>query len=273
MWSGLLVAGVAYATRALIAREIDLIAVGIFSAAYGLSGMVVNFVLGAMGADYYPSLTAVNHDHQKMRDLVNQQTEVGLLLALPGLLGTLALAPWAIKLFYSSEFWQAADLLRWFVLGCLGRVISWPLGFILLAKGASRLFAVTETLANLLHIGLIWGLLSWVGIEGASIAFFVLYVFYSLMMLLVVRYLIGFSWSRGVWKLQAILLPIVIGTFLAGTLLPDLPATIVGLATTAGVSFFCLRGLTVRLGPEHKVCRLARKIPLLNLMIPPMETV
>ncbi len=273
MWSGALTMGVAYATRALITREIDLAAVGIFSAAFGLSGLVVNFVLGAMGADYYPSLTAVNSDHKKMGELVNQQTEIGLLLALPGLLGTLALAPWAIKIFYSAEFGQAADLLRWFALGCLGRVISWPLGFVMLAKGASRLFALTETVANVLHIGLIWGMLTWIGIEGSAVAFCMLYIFYTILMLLVSRYLISFAWSRGVLKLLWFMLPIVVVTFLAGKFLPDIPALIVGLISTAGVSIFCLRGLTHRLGADHKVCRLARKIPLLNLTIPKPEVV
>lgn len=273
MWSGVLTMGVAYATRVLIAREIDLAAVGIFTAAYGLSGMVANFVLGAMGADYYPSLTAVNQDHKKMRELVNQQTEIGVLLALPGLLGTLALAPWAIKIFYTSEFWQAADLLRWFALGCLGRVISWPLGFVLLAKGAGRLFALTETIANVVHVCLIWGGLALLGVKGSAIAFFALYCFCTGLMLLVSRNLIRFSWNAGVVKLLALMLPVVAGTFLAGMLLPEVPGMIVGLVATAGTSVFCLRGLIIRLGPKHKVCRLVRKIPVVNLIIPRMEIV
>ena len=269
MWSGLLVACVAYVTRTLIVREIDLVAVGIFTAAFNLSGMLVNFVLGAMGADYYPSLTAVSSNHKKMRELVNQQTEIGLLLALPGLIGTIALAPWLIKIFYTSDFWQATDLLRWFTLGCLGRVISWPMGFIILAKGASKLYAVTETIANILHIGLIWGLLSWIGIEGVSEAFLLLYIFYTLLMLVVSRYLINFSWSRGVWKILAIMLPLIIVTFVVGKVLPDIPSTIIGLVVTAGVSVFCLRGLMSRLGPDHKLSRLISSLPLLGRPIDP----
>jgi PST family polysaccharide transporter len=93
MWSGLAVAVVAYLTRALITQQISLEAVGIFSAAFALSGMFRNFVLGAMGADYYPRLTAVASDRNAVNRLVNEQTEIGLLLAVPGLLATLSLAP------------------------------------------------------------------------------------------------------------------------------------------------------------------------------------
>jgi PST family polysaccharide transporter len=64
-----------------------------------------------MGADYYPRLTGVAHDHAAVNRLVNEQTEIGLLLAVPGLLATLALAPWIIRLFYTSEFLPAVELL------------------------------------------------------------------------------------------------------------------------------------------------------------------
>ena len=167
MWNGMLVAAVTYFTRIIIGHEIDLEAVGIYAAAFAMSGMVVNFVLGAMAADYLPSLSAVATDHRKIRELANQQTEIGLLLALPGLLSTLALAPWVIRIFYSAEFVEAGDLLRWFVLGCFGRVVTWPMGFIFVAKGLGKTFAATETFVNMLHIGLIiaglhlFGLVVW----------------------------------------------------------------------------------------------------------------
>lgn len=176
MWSGLAVSLVTYLTRALITQQISLEAVGIFSAAFALSGMFVNFVLNAMGADYYPRLAAVASDRGAVNRLVNEQTEIGLLLAVPDLLATLALTPWIIRIFYTEAFLPAADMLQWFVFGCLGRVISWPLGFVMLALGKGQWFFVTETLANALHLALI-GVGLWVlGLEGVALAFFILYL-------------------------------------------------------------------------------------------------
>jgi len=262
MWSALLGAVVMYATRTLITQEIDLAAVGVYSAAFALSGMFLNFVLAAMGADYYPALTGVAHDHGKMREMVNQQTEIGLLLAAPGLLATLVLAPWIIHLFYTSAFIQSADLLQWFVMGCLGRVISWPMGFILLAKGAGKMFAFSETLFNLLHLALIWGGLKWIGIEGVAMAFCGMYIMYSLFMLVISRHLIDFRWSAGVWRLLMVLLPLAIGTMVLSRELPLIPGTIIGCLMTLFIGIFCLRGLCLRLGPDHKIVALTRKIPL-----------
>ena len=151
MWNGLMGSAVAYLTVTLIAQHEGTQAVGLYSAAFALSGMFVNFVLGAMGADYYPRLTGVASDKPAMVRMVNEQTEIGLLLALPGLLATMALAPWILQIFYTREFLGAVELLQWFILGCLGRVISWPLGFVMLALGKGRWFLLTETSFNLLQ--------------------------------------------------------------------------------------------------------------------------
>ena len=51
-----------------------------------------------MGTDYYPRLTATIHDPVATNRLVNEQTEVALLLAGPVLLAMLALAPWGMAM-------------------------------------------------------------------------------------------------------------------------------------------------------------------------------
>jgi PST family polysaccharide transporter len=269
MWNGLLIALVAYLTRSWISQELDLVAVGIFTAAFSLSGMFVNFILGAMGADYYPRLTAVNHDHDAMRRLVNEQAEIGLLLAVPGLLATLTLAPWIVRLFFTSEFLPAAELLQWFVLGCLGRIISWPLGFVMLALGKARWFFATETSANFLHLGMIWIGLSLVGLEGVAISSFCLYLFYIGLVYSVASHLIGFNWAASTLRLLYIFLPLVLGAFVSARMLSLPIATAMGVLVTGVATVFCLRELVQRLGEENNLVQRALGIPgarrLLNL--------
>ena len=45
-----------------------------------------------MGADFYPRLTAVSKDNVACNRLVNEQARISLLLAGPGVIGTLTLA-------------------------------------------------------------------------------------------------------------------------------------------------------------------------------------
>ena len=70
---------------------------------------------------------------------MNEQTLVGLLLAGPGVLATLTFAPLVIALFYSAKFGAAVGVLRWICLGAMLQVITWPMGFIIVAKGQAGL--------------------------------------------------------------------------------------------------------------------------------------
>lgn len=269
MSNGLMSSAVAYITITLITQQEGVQSVGLYSAAYALSGIFTNFVLGAMGADYYPRLTVVAHDKSAMKRMVNEQTEIGLLLALPGLLATMALAPWLLHLFYSHEFLAAAALLQWFILGCLGQVISWPLGYVLLALGKERWFLLTGTGFHAVHAVLILLGLRQFGIEGVAIAFFVMYIGYVTTVHLVCRHLIGFAWSAECMRIVFFTLPLLAATFLALRVMPLWPASIVGFVLTMVVGVFCLRGLATRVGPEHRIMRSVARVPGAKLLLFP----
>lgn len=267
MWDGLLISVVFYLTRAWITQDLGIAAVGIFGAAFGLSGMLINFILHAMGADYYPLLTGLAQEHRAMVRLVNEQTEVGLLLAVPGLLATIFLAPFLVQLFYSSEFRPAVGLLQWFVLGCLGRVISWPLGFVILALNKSRLFLIVETLLNAIHLAFIWLGLQIASLEGAAIAFLGLYAVSTVLLFFLCKQLIGFRWSKEVINLMANLLPIVAVGFFCSRFLPIWVSSALGVIIVSITSLFCLRTLVTRIGVNHPLFSKITKIPGVILLL------
>lgn len=195
MLSGLLGVLSAYLIPVLLVRQVGLGGVGVWQAAFTLSSILVNFVLTAMGADYYPRLTAVSQDSQRVSYEVNAQTEVGLLLAVPGLAATIIFAPLVIPLFYSGNFDGAVEVLRWSVYGVFGRVISWPLGFVLLAKGMGKTYFWTELFAMLFQVASLWMCVKWWGLPGTGIAFLLLYVFYTGLIYAVAHNVTGTSWT------------------------------------------------------------------------------
>ncbi len=89
--------------RIIVLRKVGFEATGLYQSAWTLGGLYVGFILQAMGADFYPRLTASIQDNEECNRLVNEQTLVGLLLAGPGVLATLTFAPLVIALFYSRE--------------------------------------------------------------------------------------------------------------------------------------------------------------------------
>ena len=203
------------AVRVLIQQELGVEALGQFQAAWMISMTHIGFVLGAMSADYYPRLTAVIKNPTAANRLVNEQTEVALLLAGPVLIAMLGLAPWVIYLLYSREFTAAADVLRWQVLGDILKVASWPLGFVLLAAGAGRTFMLTELLAIAVFVALTWLGMPLLGIEASGIAFVGMYLAYLPLVFVLARVRTGFAWQPRVILQLVVLLSLAVAVFAA----------------------------------------------------------
>ena len=195
MLTGLTSSIVSYITIILVVKMEGVVNLGMYSAAFALSGFFVNIILTAMGTDYYPRLISAMNDRPLMVELINKQTEIGILLSLPAIIGSISLAPWLLKVFYSDEFSQADVILQWLILGCLGRVISWPMGFILPALGKSKLMLFSEIGIHLMHLLLIYvGLLNF-GIIGVGYAFSAIYAVHIILMRFIAGNLIDFKWS------------------------------------------------------------------------------
>jgi enterobacterial common antigen flippase len=267
MASGLMGMGAAYLIRVLVLRALGLDAAGCFQAAWVLGGLYVGFIMQAMGADFFPRLTAVANNHPECNRLVNEQAEVGLLLAGPGVIATLTIAPLIIRLFYSAEFWPAADILRWICMGMVLRVASWPMSFILVAKGERTLFVWSELLINGLFVALVWMGLRVFGLNGTGIAFFAMYAIYWAGIYLVVRRLSGFRWSAANHRLALIFLPLVALAFVARIYLPPLAAMTLGLLLTLAAGYYSVKTLC-KLVPLNRFPAPVRKIILLLRLAP-----
>ncbi len=245
MLAGLMTAVSGYIIRILLIRQVGLEGVGIYLAAFTFSGILVSFVLQAMGTDYYPRLTGLAHDDKLVNESVNAQTEIALLLAVPGLAATIVFAPLVITIFYSGKFDEAVDILRWSVYGIFGRIVSWPLGFIMLAKGMGKTFFCSETFANLLHIAAIWGCTKLWGLPGTGIAFLALYAIYT-----PVVYTIGYAASGVTWnRVNQLHIAAFGGTLVAVGLITALLANpwyqyAVNTFLLALLSVYCLRSLS-----------------------------
>lgn len=213
MGAGLVGALVQLWIRIEVVSTLGAESLGHFQAAWTISMQYIGFVLGAMAADYYPRLTGVIHDHKAATRLVNEQTEIALLLSAPVFIAMIGLAPWVIHLLYSAEFTPAVNVLRWQILGDVLKVASWPLGFVLLAAGAGKTYFLTETLALVFMGSLVAGFSSSFGLQATGIAFLGCYLIYLPMVYLLAQHRIGFVWANTVVKLVLItfILCVVVG--------------------------------------------------------------
>lgn len=233
MSSGLMTMGVAYGTRITILHKLGIQATGLYQSAWILGGLYVSFVLQAMAADFYPRLTASAKNNDECNRLVNEQALVGLLLAGPGVIATLTFAPLVIALFYSAKFGAAVVILRWICLGAMLQVITWPMGFIIVAKGKPGIFFFAEFAWTVVALGLAWVCVKFYGLNGAGIAFFGSYVFHCFLIYPIVNRLSDFRWSRENQQTGLVFLSLIAAVFYGFFVLPLHLA--VGIGATAGV--------------------------------------
>jgi PST family polysaccharide transporter len=247
------------ATRALTTEAIDLNATGHFEAAWAISMTYIGFVLSAMGADYYPRLTAAVADREKANRLVNEQAEVALILAAPVLIGIVSFAPIVIHLLYSGEFAPAIEVLRLQVLGDVLKVAAWPMGFILLAHRANRAFFLTELLWNAVYVGAVWLLLPAIGLDATGAAFVIGYVFYTAMIYLVVARLQGFRPTRRVLLLLAATLTTAVAVYLVSRL-DATSGLVLGAVATVATGIHSLQALLAMLQLEGRLGRMVSRL-------------
>ena len=203
-----------YLIRVFIIRDFNLAAAGIYQAALAISGLYINVILQAMGKDFYPRLTAVANEPIEEIKIINEQTEIGMIMAAPGLLFTLALAPIAIDLLYTTEYAEAYPILQWMIVGVFLRTISWPMGFLFIARAKAKYFFWLQMLNNALHLFLVFWLISTFGLVGAGIGFFILYILHVLYMYVLIRRENGYEWEPVVIRNVLIFAAIFAASFL-----------------------------------------------------------
>ena len=134
-------------------------------------------------------------------------------------------------------------LLQWFCLGRSLNVITWPMGFIIVAKNQQvALFAVEAAWATFNVAATWWGRRVF-GLEGAGIAFLLSYVFHALIVYPKVRGMTGFQWSGENLRAGSGFLLACAERLVTQRILPQGPALGVGTCLPLASQWYCVRAL------------------------------
>lgn len=249
MLTGMMSSLSAYFMRFIIISLFGLTGVGIWSAAFNISGVLTNFVLNAMITDYYPRLAAISKDFEKINKEVNTQLEIALLLACPALIVTILFAPLGIRLLYSGRFDEAIPVLRWSVYGILGRVVCWPLGVIIPAQGRGKLLIVVEIFGHLINLALTYYLSVYYGLPGTGLAMALNYIIYFFIISFIANKIAKTSIEYGNIRLISfVLIACIISSLISSYVLNELYCYSLSVLFTTTVVFYVFRRLKSKTG-------------------------
>lgn len=177
---------------------------GLYVVASTLLITYVGMVFSAMSTDFYPRLTTAQKDNGKVKEMVNDQIEIALLLITPLILLFYFLAPLVIKILYSKDFIDVVLILKFALLAIIVKAIIWPLAFIILAKGEKKLYFKQELVSDFMNISFTIFFYQLLGLLGIGLAMLLNYIFYGFYVYQVVRNKFQFHFRENtkgiIWK-------------------------------------------------------------------------
>jgi PST family polysaccharide transporter len=145
-----------------------------------------------------------------------------------------------IAALYSAKFGGSVPILRWICLGTTLQVVTWPMGFIIVAKGRQNLLIFSEVTWAIVSIALAWFCIVRFGINGAGIAFFGSYIFHGFLVYPIAHHLSGFRWSGYNLRLGLIYFSLIGAVFCGFYFLPFGLAVFWGAVATLGSGIYSI---------------------------------
>lgn len=189
--------GVQQALPIIVLHLLGKESVGYYKAATAISMSYLGFLAAAMALDFYPRVSAVKEQPRALVELINQQHRLVMILAVPMILGTLALLPYAVPIVYSRKFVPTVVVLEWQLIGDLFKFSSWTMAYAILARCRSSVYFLTESIGGLANIVTLWLAVRWFGLSGLGISFLVSYIIYYAAVWVIIRREIHLVWTVG----------------------------------------------------------------------------
>lgn len=126
---------------------------GIYSAGYMLVAYFTTLLLTVNDSEYYPRLSAVAMDKDKLRDTVDNQAQAMLMLSAPLVVCFIIVMPLVVYIVLEyGKFHDSIALAQLAVVGVFFKSVSQPVACIVLAKSDQVTYLIQETICYILLV-------------------------------------------------------------------------------------------------------------------------
>lgn len=212
-FSGLITLIVAHLIQLYLNFSNGIEVVGFYNAGFTLLNSYVGILFVAMSTDYYPRLSAICNDNNKLNEVVLQQIYIGVLIITPIIIVFFALSDEIIRLLFSTKFKAIVMMVSIGIFGMLFKIASFSIGYMVLAKADSKLFIKTSLGFNLLYLLLSILGYHYFGLIGLGVAFTLQYIFHLIILSIIAKKRYNFNFNNEVVLLFVICLVLCLATF------------------------------------------------------------
>jgi O-antigen/teichoic acid export membrane protein len=212
--SGLLTLLSTYLIQIYVGKQGGLEQVGFYNAGFTLLNSYVGIIFTVMSTDYFPRLASISNENEKVRISVAQQSLVSILIITPIIILFLTFIPVIVKIIFTPEFNAIIPMVCFGILGMLFRAVSWSMGYVLIAKGDSKIFIRTAIGFN--TISLFLNILGYYfyGLEGLGLSFLLYYLIHFFGLKIITKKRYGFYFESDFYNTYLICILLCTATFL-----------------------------------------------------------
>ena len=203
-----------YLVQIYISKNGGLEQVGFYNAGFTLLNSYVGIIFTVMSTDYFPKLASINSDNEKVRASVVQQAFISIIIITPIIVLFLTFISLVIKIIYTTKFDEIIPMVCFGILGMLFRAVSWAMGFILIAKGDSKMFIKTAIGFNILSLIMNVSGYYFYGLEGLGFSFCLYFLFHFIGLKIITKNRYNFYFDKEFYQIYFICFLICVGTFL-----------------------------------------------------------
>ena len=179
---------------------------GLFEVSSVILISYVGLIFNAMGTDFYPRITEIQNDNIKVKELVNDQIEMGVLLITPAIIFLYFCGPIVIELLYSNHFLGVLSIFKAALFAIIIKAIIWPLAFVILAKGDNKLYFKQEIISDIFLLVSTVFFYHYFGLVGIGMASLIQFIFYGCYIIPILKNKYDFSIRKDTLKILLVCL-------------------------------------------------------------------
>lgn len=211
--AGIIGSGTEFIIRAYLNTAGDMEVVGLYNAGYMLSVTYAGMVFTAMETDYFPRLSAAFETKSRAITMVNNQSEVSLLIISPLVVMFIIGLPIILPTLYSGKFMPVIGMIQVSAIAMFMKSLYLPIEYMPLAKGDSKSYLFVEGVADsITALFVITGYRIW-GLTGTGIGLLAAYTLEYIFSYVYTSFKYGYCISASLVKYIALQLPIIVAAY------------------------------------------------------------
>lgn len=251
-----------YALIAFISNVGSIEDVGFYQASNVITSQYTGLVFTAMATDYFPHLSGlVKTNMQEAFRVINQQTEIIMLIITPLAMLLILTAPLAIRLFLTEEFLSIERMICFIGLASVFKALCFPRDYIIFAKGDNKIILWVETVWGCTKTFSIMSLFYYfLGLDGLGYGALCVAIIDVIVSLILIPWRYGFRFTRK--TINLIIITSIMATIcILGSLIPTPVEKYAVMSTiTAVCSVYCFVQLNKRMDLRAIVSRMKNKL-------------